>query len=215
MKITLLPERQKFLFQNGGLESEYTFQEILESKDWREKKLIKIVHREKNEYGHVVIDCLTRDVFLETMKEGDESYQKERGAWELNTTIHKLYAILDGKDSLETEEEIKNLSKQHDELRQQWLKEHNENVEKVFAIEKEVKLNRYDHSKTKAERDLVNYKLVKKLDKLRLVKPSFTVRDELKKMYYAARDKSKPTITFANVTPEAVKAAYGENLVIQ
>lgn len=205
MKITLLPEQQKFLFENGGPESEYTFQEILDSSDWKEKKLIRIVHREKNEYGHVLVDCLTRNVFLETMKEGDEEYQRFRGAWDLNTTIHKLYALLDGKELAEAEEEIANISAQHTAMANANREFNNEQVEKIYALEQAL-----TEAKTEAEVEKLN----KKIEKLKANRKIYSIPKELKKMYFAARDKSKPEITFANVTPEAVKAAYGDDLII-
>lgn len=215
MKITINEDQGYFTFQNGDQEYQYTFQEILESKEWKESKTIKLIHKSLNEYGYETSDTLTREIILENLKSGDENYHQQRGFWDLNTTIHKLYALLDGKSSIEAEEEIKNLSKQHDNLRQKWLQENNENVEKVFALEKEMKLNKYDFSKTKAERDMVVAKIEKKLKKQREFVPTTNIPKELKKMYFAARDQSKPEITLANVTPEAVKEAYGDSLIIQ
>lgn len=206
MKITLLPEQQQFIFQNGGVESAYTFQEILDSKDWKEKKLIKIVHREKNEYGYTVVDCLTRNVYLETMKEGDEEYQRYRGAWDLNTTIHKLYALLDGRELEEAEEEITNISAQHTAMANANREFNNEQVEKIYALEQAL-----PEAKTEAEVEKIN----KKIEKLKANRKLYSIPKELKKMYFAARDESKPAIKFSNVTPELVKEAYGEDLTIQ
>ena len=206
MKITLLPDQQKFLFENGGPESEYTFQEILDSKEWKEKKNIQIVHREKNEYGHVLVDCLTRNVFLETMKEGDEEYQRHRGAWDLNTAIHKLYALLDGRDLEEAEEEIANISAQHTAMATANREFNNEQVEKIYALEQAL-----PEAKTEVEIE----KISKEIEKLKANGKLYSIPKELKKMYYAARDESKPAIKFSNVTPDVVKEAYGEELTIQ
>lgn len=205
MKITLQPEQNKFLFEYEGVEQEVTFKEVLESAVWKDYKLIQIIHKAVTDKGQQIRTTLNRDVFLETMKEGDEAYHKDRGAWELNTAIHTLYALLDGKTEAEAQAEITNVSAAHDRIRGEILDWNNERAEKVFALQEALK-------ETESEADVA--KLEKKIDKLKRELPPTSVPAELKKMYFAARDKSKPEITLANVTPELVKAAYGNSIII-
>lgn len=205
MKITLLPEQEKFLFEFDGVEQEVRFSDVLGSDAWVKSKMVQVIHKAVNEHGQRSVTILNREVFLETMKEGDEAYHKERGAWELNTTIHKLYALLDGKDLEEADREIKNISAAHDRIRGEILDWNNERAEKVFALQESLKETDSESDKTKIE---------KKILKLKEALPPTSVPAELKKMYFAARDESKPEITFANVTPDAVKQAYGDDLTI-
>lgn len=205
MKITLLPEQQKFLFEYDGVEQEVLFSEVLKSDAWKDHKYISVVHTAVNEHGQRSITTLNREVYFETMKEGDEAYQKDRGAWELNTTIHKLYALLDGKELAEAEEEIANISAQHTAMATANREFNNEQIEKIYALEQAL-----TEAKTEAEVEKIN----KKIEKLKANRKLYSIPKELKKMYFAARDESKPEITFANVTPKAVKAAYGDDLII-
>ena len=205
MKITLLPEQQKFLFEYDGVEQEVLFSEVLDSDAWKENKLVQITHKAVNEHGQRSVTTLNRNVFFETMKEGDEEYHKHRGAWDLNTTIHKLYAILDGKELEEAELEIEHISAQHTAMAKANREFNNEQVEKIFALEQAL-----PEAKTEAEVEKIN----KKVEKLKANRKLYSIPKELKKMYFAARDESKPEITFANVTPEAVKQAYGDDLTI-
>ena len=205
MKITLLPEQQKFLFEYDGVEQEVLFSEVLDSDAWKENKLVQITHKAVNEHGQRSVTTLNRNVFFETMKEGDEEYHKHRGAWDLNTTIHKLYAILDGKELEEAELEIEHISAQHTAMAKANREFNNEQVEKILALEQAL-----PEAETEAEVEKIN----KKVEKLKANRKLYSIPKELKKMYFAARDESKPEITFANVTPEAVKQAYGDDLTI-
>lgn len=206
MKITLLPEQQKFLFEYEGVEQEVLFSDVLSSDIWKGHKCISIVHTALNEHGQRSVTTLNRNVFFETMKEGDEDYQRHRGAWELNTTIHKLYALLDGRELEEAEAEITNISAQHTAMATANREFNNEQVEKIYALEQAL-----PEAKTEAEVEKIN----KKIEKLKANRKLYSIPTELKKMYYAARDESKPAIKFSNVTPEAVKSAYGDRLIIQ
>lgn len=206
MKITLLPEQEKFLFEVDGVEQEVLFSDVLESKCWKESKMVKIIHKAVSEHGQRSETTLNRNVFLETMKEGDEEYQRYRGAWDLNTTIHKLYALLDGKALEEAELEIEHISALHTAMAKANRDFNNEQVEKIYALEQAL-----TEAKTESEVEKIN----KKIEKLKANRKLYSIPKELKKMYFAARDESKPEITFANVTPEAVKEAYGDSLIIQ
>lgn len=206
MKITLLPNQQKFFFECNGVEQEVCFSDVFESDAWVKSKMVQVIHKAVNEHGQRSVTILNREVFLETMKEGDEAYHKERGAWDLSTTIHKLYALLDGKALEEAELEIEHISAQHTAMAKANREFNNEQVEKIYALEQAL-----HEAKTEAEVEKIN----KKIEKLKANRKIYSIPKELKKMYFAARDKSKPEITFANVTPEAVKQAYGDNLTIQ
>lgn len=215
MKITLQQNQNKFLFEYEGIEQEVLIEVVKGSASWKEYGLITIVHKAVNDKGQHDVTTLNRDVFFETMKEGDEEYHKERGAWELNTTIHKLYALLDGKDVVEAEAEIRNISNQFNLLRKAWLEEHNDNVVKVAEIEKDILRNKYDFSKNKQQRKMIVDALnLRRHDQV--MRPvSISIPREMKKMYFAARDESKPAIKFSNVTPDVVKQEYGDKLIIQ
>lgn len=206
MKITLLPEQNKFLFECDDIEQEVTFDAVKDSGSWKEHKLVTIRHKAVGENGSYSVTTLNRNVYLENMKHGDEAYLKSCGIWDLNTTIHKLYALLDGKAEEEVETEIENVSRQRnklDQLKREWS---NEQVEKYAALEQALV-----DVETESERE----KVEKKMLKIKQQKPPFLVSQEMKKMYFAARDESKPAIKFSNVTPELVKEAYGEDLTIQ
>lgn len=205
MKITLLPEQNKFLFEYDGVEQEVLFSDVLESKAWANDKLITIVHKAVNDKGKYAVSTLNREVFLETMKEGDEEYHRDRGAWEINTAIHKLYALLDGKTERSAQAEIENISTVHNSIRSQLLDWNNERAEKVYALQQSLAVSESESEVAKLE---------KKIDKLKREMPPTSVPHELKKMYYAARDKSRPEITLANVTPEKVKESYGNSIII-
>jgi len=205
MKITLLPEQEKFLFEFDGAEQEVRFSDVLGSDAWKESKMVQVIHKAVNEHGQHAITTLNRNVFLETMKEGDEEYQRSRGAWDLSTTIHKLYALLDGKALEEAELEIEHISAQHTAMAKANRDFNNEQVEKIISLEQALA-----EAKTEAEVEKIN----KKIEKLKANRKLYSIPKELKKMYFAARDESKPEITFANVTPEAVKQAYGDDLII-
>lgn len=194
MKITLLKGKKSFLFEFNGIEQEVPFSEVTESHSWKANKMISIVHSAIDEYGNRSITTLNRNVFLETMKEGDEEYHRARGAWELNTTIHKLYAILDGSTEEGADQEIKNLSKQRD-LVDQEKREWNNNMVVRFA-EAEKAGDTKAMAAIKAEKCPVVSSL------------------EMKKMLFAARDTSKPAITFSNVNLDVVDKAYGKQLQI-
>ena len=205
MKITLLPDQQKFTYEFDGIEQEVLFSDVLDSNSWKEHKLVTVIHKAVDENGNHSVTSLNRDVYLENMKHGDEAYLKSCGIWDLNTTIHKLYALLDGRVEEEVETEVENVSLQRnklDQLKRDWS---NEQVEKYAALEQAIV-----DAETPAEKE----KIEKKMAKVKQEKPPFLVSQEMKKMYFAARDKSKPEISFANVTPEAVKAAYGDDLTI-
>lgn len=205
MKITLLPDQQKFLFEYDGIEQEVFFNEVLKSDAWKEGKTIQVIHKAVNEHGQRSVTTLNRSVYLENMKHSDEDYLKAYDLWELNTTIHKLYALLDGKELAEAEEEIANISAQHTAMATANREFNNEQVEKIYALEQAL-----TEAKTEGEVEKIN----KKIEKLKANRKLYSIPKELKKMYFAARDESKPEITFANVTPEAVKAAYGDDLII-
>lgn len=206
MNITLLLDQQKFIFEYDGVEQEVTFDEVLDSSSWRNHKAIAITHTAVNEHGHHSITILNREVFFETMKEGDEEYQKNRGAWELNTTIHKLYAILDGKELEEAEAEITNISAQHTAMARANREFGNAQVEKIYALEQE-----REKTETAEEIEVIN----QKIEELKAESKVYSIPQEMKKMYFAARDKSKPNIKFSNVNINAVKAAYGNDLRIR
>lgn len=55
----------------------------------------------------------------------------------------------------------------------------------------------------------------KKLEEVKANRKLYSIPKELKKMYFAARDESKPAIKFSNVTPELVNDSYGDTLTIQ
>jgi len=205
MKITLLPDQHKFIFEFDGVEQEVLFSDVLESKAWANDKLITIVHKAVNDKGKYAVSTLNREVFLETMKEGDEEYQRYRGAWDLNTTIHKLYALLDGRELNEAELEITNISAQHDAMAKANREFNNEQVEKISALEQAL-------VEAKTEVDIE--KITRKIEKLKANRKLYSIPQELKKMYFAARDESKPEITLANVTPEVVKESYGNSIII-
>lgn len=205
MKITLLPEQSKFTFEFDGIEQDVTFKEIKESDAWKANGVISITHKAISDKGERSVTTLNRDVYLENMKHGDEEYLKAYGLWDLNTSIHKLYALLDGKSEEAADTEIENVSSQRaklDSLKREWS---NEVVEKYSSLETALL-----EAKTTLEKE----KIEKKMAKLKQEKPPFLVSQEMKKLFFAARDESKPEITFANVTPEAVKAAYGDDLII-
>lgn len=206
MKITLLPDQNKFLFEYEGVEQDVLFSEVLSSDAWKESKNIQVIHKAVNDKGQHAVTTLNREVFLETMKEGDEAYHKERGAWDLNTTIHKLYALLDGRELEEAEDEITNISAQHTAVALANREFNNEQVEKIYALEQAL-----TEAKTEAEVEKIN----KKIEKLKANRKLYSIPKELKKMYFAARDESKPAIKFSNVTPDVVKQAYGDKLIIQ
>lgn len=205
MNITLLPNQQKFLFEYDGVEQEVTFDEVLDSSSWNDNKVIAITHAALTEHGNQSITVLNREVFFETMKEGDEDYQRGRGVWELNTTIHKLYAILDGKDLEEAEAEITNISAQHTAMAKANRDFGNAQVEKIYALEQE-----REKKETAEEVEVIN----QKIEELKADSKVYSIPQELKKMYFAARDKSKPAIKFSNVNVRAVKDAYADNLKI-
>ena len=205
MKITLLPDQQKFTYEFDGIEQEVLFSDVLDSNSWKEHKLVTVIHKAVDENGNHSVTSLNRDVYLENMKHGDEAYLKSCGIWDLNTTIHKLYALLDGRAEEEVETEIENVSLQRnnlDQLKRDWS---NEQVEKYAALEQAIV-----DAETPAEKE----KIEKKMLKIKQQKPPFLVSQEMKKMYYASRDESKPEVTLANVTPEAVKESYGDDLII-
>ena len=205
MKITLLPDQQKFTYEFDGIEQEVLFSDVLDSNSWKEHKLVTVIHKAVDENGNHSVTSLNRDVYLENMKHGDEAYLKSCGIWDLNTTIHKLYSLLDGRAEEEVETEIENVSLQRnnlDQLKRDWS---NEQVEKYAALEQAIV-----DAETPAEKE----KIEKKMLKIKQQKPPFLVSQEMKKMYYASRDESKPEVTLANVTPEAVKESYGDDLII-
>lgn len=205
MTITLHPEKESFTFEFSGIEQEVTFKSVKESPSWAESGLVVVEHKAVNEKGEHSFTTLNRDVYLENMKHGDEEYMKVYGLWDLNTTIHKLYCLLDGKTEEAADTEIDNISEQRtklDNLKRDWS---NGIVEKYADLEQAL---------VDTETDTEREKVEKKMAKLKQQKPPFLVSQEMKKLYFAARDESKPEITFANVTPEAVKQAYGDDLTI-
>lgn len=195
MKITLLEGEGKFLFDWEGQEQEVTFQSILESQSWINNKIICIEHEAVDERGNHSITVLNRDVFTETMKEGDEAYHKHRGYWDLNTTIHRLYCLLDGKTMEEAEAEVNNISEQRTRLDRQYLDWNDDKIVRHVAALEAGKLE-------EAQTILAEQQ------------PTTTLQ-EMKKMYFAARDTSKPDIKLSNVTPNVVMSEYGHRLVIR
>lgn len=205
MEITLLPEQRKFVCQKNGSSKEFAFDEILASNEWVQFKQIRLVHNVLNENGFPLEDLLNRDVFVESLKRGDEEWVKNQSEYNLNVAIHKLYAILLGKQENEVELEIVNLHQQSNLLYAGINEWNHERSTKINILEEEL-------SKVSSNAEAV--KIKKKIEKLRSEPKPYRVPDEIKKMYFAARDESKPEITLANVTPEVVKEAYGDNLTI-
>lgn len=203
MNITLLPSQEKFIFEYDGVEQEVTFNEIKNSDSWKEHKLITITHLAVNEHGIHPVTTLNRTSFLDNMKHADEEYMRYYNLWDINTTIHKLYSLLDGKSEDVIDTEIENVSEQRKQLDQAKRDWNNSQVEKYAALEEALPL---------AETDIDREKIEKKMQKIKSQKPPFLVSQEMKKLYFAARDKSKPEITLANVDQE--KAAYCDELKI-
>lgn len=205
MQITISESLDSIKVNWGNKEQEITLASIKKSEAWKNDKVVRLVSDFTNEKGESFIFCANRDAFVETMKEGDEEYQRDRGAWNLNTTIHKLYGLLDGKDLAELEQEITNISSAHSKMAEENQDWRNEQVVKIAALEEA--LNTAD---CQIERE----KILKKIAKLNGEEQPNNIAQELKKMYFAAKDEEKPDITLANVTPDVVKEAYGDNLTI-
>lgn len=193
MKITLL--ENKFLFDWEGQEQEVAFKTILESHDWINHKVIRVDHESVDDKGNHAFTVLNRDVFTETMKEGDEAYHKWRGLWDLNTTIHKLYALLDGKTIDEAEAEVSNVSAQRTKLDKEYLAWNDDKIVRHVAA---LEAGKHEEAQAILEE-----------------KQPTTTLQEMKKMYFAARDERKPSIKLSNVTPELVREEYGDDLVIR
>lgn len=205
MKITLLPEQRKFVCQKDDSSKEFTFDEITESNEWVQFKQIRLVHNVLNENGFPLEDLLNRDAFVESLKRGDEEWVRSQSNFELNVAIHKLYGLLEGKSEQEVDLEISNLMAQARQLYSQ-IKEWNH--------ERSTKINLLEDALALAESEAEVSKIKRKIEKLRSQEKPLRVPEELKKMVFAAKDKNKPEITFANVSPDAVKKAYGDNLKI-
>ncbi len=206
--ITINETERLFTLNDEFTDTECTFDEVLKSEDWIQKRVITITHNTVTEDGKNLSSCLSRGAFTDNMIHGDRDYMKSRieGVYEYNTAIHKLYNLLEGKTIEEAEAEIENICEQRtklDQLKREW---NNEQVEKYAALEQALV-----GVETESERE----KVEKKMLKIKQQKPPFLVSQEMKKMYYAARDESKPSIKFSNVTPELVNDSYGDTLTIQ
>ena len=206
MKITLLPEQQKFLFEYDGVEQEVLFSEVLSSDSWKDHKSVSVVHTAVNEHGKRSVSTLNRSAYLDNMKHSDEDYLKAYDLWDINTSIHKLYALLDGKTEKEVDDEITNISTQRTALDLEKRAWSNNQVLKYAALEETL-------ADVKTEEEAATIK--DQLQNIKKEPPPFLVSKEMKKLYYAANDESKKTIKLSNVTPAKVKAAYGDELVIQ
>jgi hypothetical protein len=206
MKITLLPDQQKFTFEFEGVEQEVLFSEVLASSTWLERKSITIVHTATDENGNHSVTTLNRNVYLDNMKHSDEEYLKAYNLWDLNTSIHKLYALLDGKTEKEVDDEIANVSTQRTALDLEKRAWSNDQVLKYAALEETL-------ADVKTDEEAIAIK--EQLQSIKKEPPPFLVSKEMKKLYYAANDASKKAIKLSNVTPDKVKAAYGSSLIIQ
>lgn len=206
MKITLLPDQHKFIFEYDGVEQEVLFSDVLASSAWLERKSITIVHTATDENGNHSVTTLNRKVYLDNMKHSDEEYLKTYGLLDLNTSIHKLYALLDGKTEKEVDDEIANVSTQRTALDLEKRAWSNDQVLKYAALEETL-------ATIEDEAELADIKA--ELESIKKEPPPFLVSKEMKKLYYAANDESKKAIKLSNVTPAKVKAAYGDDLTIQ
>lgn len=203
MKITVKNDFSGFIFESNGVEQEVYFDDIRETSEWKVDRQIKVTHITKNEFGNCYEDLLNRDAFLEMVKRGDAEWVRNNQYFDLNKSIHQIYALMDGKTFDESEREVENILKQCERIHSQ-IKE--------WSEERSIKINMLEEAMLNAKGEAEHLKIKKKIEKLRIEKKPINAVGELKKMYFAARDKSKPEISFANVTPETVKDAYGDSL---
>ena len=186
--IQINPRTESFTFTFEDLVQEVTFESVLNSESWLTNKTISIVHDSVTEYGTHPVTCLNREAFTGKITTGAEEYYRANGLWDYATAIHKLYAILDGKTEEEAELEVTNLSTQRDIVDAQ-KREWNNDMVVRFAAAEEIG----DKEAMKA---------------IKAEKCPIISSQEMKKLLFAARDESKPSLKLSNVTPEEVKKAY-------
>lgn len=205
MRITINEKKKSFTFEVEGLKQEVKFSDVTESDIWKESGIISIKHEVVNEYGNHPVTTLNKEAFTANMLHGDDEYMKYRGAYELNTAIHKLYAILEGKTEKDAELEIDNVCQQRrslDDAKRQWA---NEQVERIYQLEIE--------AASLEDREEVKSKL-EEIKAIKMEEPPFLVSREMKKIFFAARDESAPNLTLKNVTPAKVEEHYGDSLKV-
>lgn len=205
MNISIQPELGKFICQIEGGSKEFSFKEIRESEEWVKFKQIRLIHNTLNEYDIALESLLTRDAFVESLKRGDEEWVTRQQHHNLNLSIYKLYGLIEGKEEAEIEGEISNLMQQARKLYSR-IKEWNH--------DRSTKINLLEEALDTSSSEQEKAKILKKIGKLRTESKPFKVADEIKKMVIAARDKSKPEITLANVTPELVEQEYGKDFKV-
>lgn len=220
-----------------------SFDELLSSKDWLERKVIRIDHNAVTMDGAKSFSTLDRSALTVKLLHSNEKSLRHDGVWEYAAQVHKLYGIFDGKSEAEMDREIENLSKQRDLLDTAMDKWKESVVVECMSLASEAEsvlttvsdvtqaLIFQDSKDTPEDgkldietvdmlyenRDflegLANAKYAEQLEKSREPKP-FLVSQEMKKMLFAARDQSKPKIKLSNVTPQMVKKEYGDSLKI-
>lgn len=207
MKLIVNEKEKNFVFELEGYDQTVTFQEVYDSFSWKQFGIVTVQHARKNENGLYNSTSFTRGQFLEMMKFGREHYYRSKGVWEYNTGVHKLYAVLDGETLAEAEAEVENLSKQHEEIWKASLEWNNERVKRYYKEEcslEALKCIMYPDNEV-TEKMALHHNKMKRIDK---ELPPFDLREEMEKLYIAARDTKQPKVKLSNVTPSIVKGSY-------
>lgn len=203
MKIIINEKDKSIVLENNGLKKTITFEEIKQSQSWILSNVIMLEDGAINERGSKVQHFLNREAFTANMLYGDEEYMKYRGAYDLNTAIHKLYALLDGKTVEEAESEIANLCQQRKALDAEKKEWGDAQVDKIKELEE----------RAKQSSDAVEFEsIVQEIEAVKKEEPPFLVSREMKKLLYAANDAECPDINLSNVSREVVLDHYGDNL---